>query len=44
MDQKEFDKELQTHIKNLLEISWEYINNTKNLDSIYIYILFVRYG
>ncbi len=39
MDQKEFDKQLQNHIKNLLEISWEYIYNSKNIENIFIYCL-----
>lgn len=39
MDQKEFDKQLQNHIKNLLEISSEYIYNSKNVENIFIYCL-----
>jgi hypothetical protein len=39
MDQKEFDKQLQNHVKNLLEISSEYIYNYKNVKNIFIYCL-----
>lgn len=39
MNQKEFDKQLQNHIKNLLEISSEYIYNSKNVENIFIYCL-----
>jgi len=39
MNNNEFDKQFQNHIKNLLEISWDYIYNYKNLDHIFIYCL-----
>lgn len=39
MNPKEFDKQLQEHIKNLLEISWEYIYYSNKINTIYIYCL-----
>lgn len=39
MNQNEFDKKLQKHIKNLLEISQEYIYNYTNVENIFIYCL-----
>lgn len=39
MNNNEFDNQLQNYIKNLLEISWDYIYNSKNIDNIFIYCL-----
>jgi hypothetical protein len=39
MNNKEFDKELQKHIKTMLEIAWEYIYSSKKIDNIFIYLL-----
>ena len=39
MEQIEFDDLLQKHIKNLLEISWEYIYYSNEIDNMLIYCL-----
>lgn len=39
MNQNEFDIELQKCIKKTIEIAWDYIYNSNELDAIYIYTL-----